>query len=87
MTVLEIAKKLIFKTIFEGEDGGSTELDFDRELELSKHISVRMKDWGQDSIMSGSVGKDKRKVFFSMPLWSGGLIEVDLRKNTWKVHN
>lgn len=70
MTVIEITKKLIFKTIFEGEEGGSSELIFDRELDLTKQISVNpSQDWGRDSIWQGSIGQDKRhKIYFHMPL-------------------
>lgn len=88
MTVIEIAKKLIFKTIFEGFDGGSIELAFDRALELEKEVSVKLKDWDKDTIMSGGVARDrKHKIFFSMPLWSGGYISVDLKKSSYEIHN
>jgi hypothetical protein len=73
MTVLEIVKKLIFKTIFTGKEGDFSEFPFNRELLTS--ISVKLKDWSSDTIMSGSVSQDRKsKISFSMPLWSGGYI-------------
>ncbi len=89
MTVLEITKKLVFKTIFEGEDEVSPEYTFNRDLHLKKHITVDPgQEWGRDAIWQGSISQDKkRKVWFSMPLWSSGIIEADLKKGTWKVHN
>ena len=86
---MEIVKKLIFKTIFQGEESGSPDNIFDRELELTKHIPVNLPDWGKDSITSGSIGQNKRhKILFDMPLWSGGIIIVrDLGKGIWEVHN
>ena len=89
MTVMEIAKKLILKTIFEGEDAGSRDNKFDRELDLLNQISVNLgREWGRDSVMSGSIGQDKRhKILFDMPLWSGGIIIVDIKKGTWHVHS
>jgi hypothetical protein len=89
MTVMEITKKLIYKTIFEGEKDEGSNLIFDCDLNLKKHIPVNPgHDWGTDNIWQGSVGQDKKhKIYFSMPLWSGGIIEVDLKKGTWTVHS
>jgi len=89
MTVIEIAKKFIFKTIFEGEDNMAESFSFDRELNFNIRIPVNPgHSWGGDLIWQMSVAQDKKhKIFLSMPLWSGGIIEVNLKNKTWKVHN
>jgi hypothetical protein len=90
MTVMEVVKKFIFKTIFEGEDNAAEGFVFDRELNFGNRISIDPgHNWGIDSIFQMSVAQDKKhKIFISMPLWSGGIIErIDLKKQTWIVHN
>lgn len=71
------------KAVFQGysdERGGF-------ELELEEHLSVNLPNWGRDNIMYFNVSYGLAKeIYISAPLYSGGIIEYNVKKNELDIH-
>jgi peroxiredoxin len=90
MDIKQTLLRASIQVIFEGhgEEDGYVSPSWKYSQTMKKKINFEYKNWGKDFTTEVGVSIDKgNKIIISAPLWSGGIINIDVKKNTLDIHS